>query len=671
MSEHKCPVCGASKNIFALCEVNGFSIYGCKSCGADHVHPMPKDDTLKAYYDREEWFEGGEAGGYQNYDQQTAWSVDAVKPILESYGDTKGLSILDVGCGYGTHLDLAASLGWKCFGVEVSDHARQTAQKRLGNKAYVVESVADLIPHEFDLILILDVIEHLPSPYTLFYSLFSIGAITPKTRIVISTPNAGTHEARTTPADWSYRHPPSHLVYYSADSLKFLLEKLHFSDINVQGAHPLPRDAFATTDLAGYGGLWATAKGSNFAEFMRERYVPGTWSKIAEYEHMPRYALARTLATNKQVLDFGCGTGYGSAMLAEVAASVTGLDIDAVAQNWASTSHHNPVLRFHLCDDLGATLAPKSFDLITCFEMIEHVDYATQRATIASISRLIRDNGTLLISTPNPEVTKLYGENLYHLREMTETEFLEILSEHFPCVTLLKQKVQIGISFSKSIEDKALQELSTPTGDHGNGVAPLAFIAVCTKTQSPENQPVISFDEDTDFILEFMKKETKLHQLRFDAYRLAEQVNLLETTRVNEISAYIAQSEEFARQVSALQNESRTAQAHIAHQSNQIEDLSLQIRFFQNESNDAKIQIANQSHVIADYVAQSEEYSRQVSSLQKASGDAQDHIAFQANALDALKRQRDEELTSIRFLFKQLLAIIYRRTQKLFLNKPV
>ena len=80
-----------------------------------------------------------------------------------------------------------------------SDYARKIAQSRLEGRAYIVESAADLIPHEFDVVLMLDVIEHFPDPYPLFFSLFSIGTITPKTRVIISTPNAGSSEAEKDP----------------------------------------------------------------------------------------------------------------------------------------------------------------------------------------------------------------------------------------------------------------------------------------------------------------------------------------------------------------------------------------------------------------------------------------------------------------------------------------
>lgn len=521
MNEHKCPVCENSQSASSLCKVDGFSIYSCKICSADYVFPMPESESLKAYYDREEWFEGGEIGGYKDYDQQTAWSVNAIKPVLEEFEGQQDLSVLDVGCGYGTHLELASSLGWKCFGVEVSNHARQVAQQRLEGKAYIVEAVEDLIPHEFDLVLILDVIEHLPSPYILFYNLFSIGAITPKTRIVISTPNAGSDEARQNPSKWEYRHPPSHLVYYSTDSLRFLLEKLHFSRISIQGVHPIPQRP-PKDDITGYSGLLTTAEGSDFTEFMRERYVPGTWSKIAEYEHLPRYEFAKKIAIGKTVLDFGCGTGYGSAALSQVAENVTGLDIDHAAISWANATHHNPKLTFHRCSDLGSTLSPGSFDVVTCFEMIEHVTYETQQLVIESISRLLQDNGLLIISTPNPEITKLYGANPYHLREMTLLQFRELLTPHFPHIQILEQRVRNSIAFDSIVVSQEVHTQLIPRVK--SNVMPLAFIAVCSKQAIEDINSLVVFDENLDLILDTMNREKKLNLARLDAYRLGELV---------------------------------------------------------------------------------------------------------------------------------------------------
>ena len=512
--EHACPVCGDKQHISLLCRVDGADVYSCATCTADHVFPMPTERALKAYYDRREWFEGGEKGGYENYDSQTAWSIDLLEPILAPFAGRAGLSILDVGCGYGSHLAAAAKRGWKCFGVEPSTHARAVAQQRLGGSAYVVEAITDLIPHEFDVVLLFDVIEHLRSPYPSFYQLFSIGAITAKTVVVITTPNAGSTEAERDPATWPYRHPASHLTHYSAGALAYLFKRLRFPKLEIRGTGPGDRDS---GDLLGCAGLLATASGSDFTEFMRERYVPGTWSKIAEYEHIPRYALAKPLAANKVVLDFGCGTGYGAAIMAETADRVLGLDIDSAALVWAGDSHRNSRLSFSRHDDLGATLPDASFDLVTCFEMIEHVNHQTQKAAVASIARLLRDDGLLIISTPNPDVTALYGANPYHLREMSEAEFRELLNPHFAHILVLRQYIHVGVAIGHDDTDASLAP-GRITSEGQATTKPLAFIALCSRRPISRLEGRILFDLNADYIQEFMLKEQAINKARLDAY---------------------------------------------------------------------------------------------------------------------------------------------------------
>ena len=73
-------------------------------------------------------------------------------------------------------------------------------------------------------------------------------------------------------------------------------------------------------------------------EFTGERFVPGIAGEIA-HEHWHRYAFARRYVTGKRVLDAACGEGYGSALLAGLAAQVTGIDIDAAAIAHARASY--------------------------------------------------------------------------------------------------------------------------------------------------------------------------------------------------------------------------------------------------------------------------------------------------------------------------------------------
>ncbi len=531
-----CPVCGL-RTTRLLCKVGDYTIWRCPESATDFVWPMPEDEAIEVLYDREAWFEGGEIGGYTSYDQQTEHSIPIFDQVLATFGKKRNLSLLDIGCGYGTHLALAADRGWKCFGIEVSDHARKLAHKRHGTKLFIVDDVNDMMPYEFDLIILFDVLEHLKDPYAPFYSLFSKGSITPNTKVVITTPNARGSAATANPAGWTYRHPPSHLVYFSASSLHRLLSKLRFTNIKISGLHPI---ATATQNsygdetsvlndaLAGYEGLLCEASGSDFRAFMHERYVPGTWSKITEYEHIPRYIFAREFADGMQMLDFGCGTGYGAALLAEVAESVLGVDIDESALQWARDSHRFSNLRFEGRSDLGAGLPDHSFDLITCFEMIEHVDELAQVDAIRNFSRLLKRGGLLIISTPNPEVTKNYGANPYHIREMCEEEFKSLLARHFANVTVLRQWIRPAISIDvEAIPDRAPTFFDSVL--HG-GIPrqypqPAAFIAVCSNASLPEIRGTYYLDSSFDYIADTMKSARRFDLTQRERYELQKKLS--------------------------------------------------------------------------------------------------------------------------------------------------
>jgi glycosyltransferase involved in cell wall biosynthesis/2-polyprenyl-3-methyl-5-hydroxy-6-metoxy-1,4-benzoquinol methylase len=515
-----CPVCHCTTSV-QLCTVRGYKIVCCLECQTDFVTNPPSAKELSDFYDRSEWFEGGEAGGYSNYDSQTESSIAHIKDFLSGYSG-QSLSILDVGCGYGNHLELAASLGWECFGIEPSDHARAIAVERLGSRAMIVKDAEELIPHFFDVVLMLDVVEHVIEPQKLFYPLFALGGIREATTILLTTPNAGCTEAINNPGDWRYRHPPSHLVFYKASGLEQLLHDLRFREVSVRGIHPSVTGHFE--DLSRYEGLEAVASGSDFHDFMRERYVPSTWSEIAEYEHFPRYELACRFATGQKVLDFGCGTGYGTAMLATKAKSALGVDIDTSALEWARRCHRLPNLSYQCNGNFLADFEDQMFDLATCFEMIEHVGEEDQQRTIQALARVLRPNGLLLISTPNPEVTSMYGTNPYHLLERTREEFLDLLKGAFSSVQLIDQYALAGVFFAQGQQAFSLEPLHDgPLTE----ALPLAYIAICSQETLPALENRGYLDTKRDYISSRIRERQNLVQTRLNAYQSAKTVNLL------------------------------------------------------------------------------------------------------------------------------------------------
>jgi 2-polyprenyl-3-methyl-5-hydroxy-6-metoxy-1,4-benzoquinol methylase/glycosyltransferase involved in cell wall biosynthesis len=502
-----CPICGSRQTKF-LCAVDHYRIWRCPASAVDFVHPVPTTETLNALYDRLEWFEGGERGGYVSYDTQTDVSPSWLVEILDRLAvERPSPSILDIGCAYGTHLGLAKDKGWQSFGVEPSQHARAEARKRHPG-LYVAKRIEEIPPHRFDLILILDVVEHLADPYPLFRELAAKDAIGPETIVVLTTPNARSRDALVNPAGWVYRHPPSHLTYYSASALEEMLRRLRFARVQVRGQHPLsganaePHADEASSgnqSLTAFAGLLCEATECDLAAFMQERYIPGTWSEIAAYEHVPRYAFAAALAAGRRMLDFGCGSGYGAAMLAETASSVVGLDVSEAALSYARSHHRRDNLSFLHDFTLGASLPAGVFDVITCFEVIEHVDADTQPLLVTSLRRLLASGGKLIISTPNPKMTALYGANPYHLREMTRQEFRALLAAEFRHVKLFDQSVHASVSLTPE-QNSEFAEVKRGIPEFEGEDRPAAYIAICSESPLDTPNAMIFPDFGIDYI---------------------------------------------------------------------------------------------------------------------------------------------------------------------------
>jgi 2-polyprenyl-3-methyl-5-hydroxy-6-metoxy-1,4-benzoquinol methylase len=131
-------------------------------------------------------------------------------------------------------------------------------------------------------------------------------------------------------------------------------------------------------------------------EFTGERLVPGLVDPELALEHEARYRFAATWAPGRAVLDFGCGTGYGAAILARAGARrVVGVDRAVDAIHYAQRQYRTASVSFCVGDCLRAALAPSSFDLVVAFEVIEHV--VDQRRFLHEARTALRASGILVL----------------------------------------------------------------------------------------------------------------------------------------------------------------------------------------------------------------------------------------------------------------------------------
>ena len=247
-------------------------------------------------------------------------------------------------------------------------------------------------------------------------------------------------------------------------------------------------------------------------EFTGERVIPGQVDTDLWNEHIARYHFARRLARGRRVLDLACGAGYGAALLAEAASAVTGVDVSADAITYAREHYDAGNLGFLESDATQVDLPDASFDLITAFELIEHLE--DWRGLLGEARRLLAHSGQFIVSTPNKlyyaESRKQAGPNPFHTHEFTFAEFKAALDEYFPHSTFFVQNHAAGVVF---------QPMRASTGadfklESGSLEADSAhfFVAVCAATQQTGGSTFIYLPTSANVL-----REREVHIARLEA----------------------------------------------------------------------------------------------------------------------------------------------------------
>lgn len=217
-----------------------------------------------------------------------------------------------------------------------------------------------------------------------------------------------------------------------------------------------------------------------------ERYLPNLLTGDIVAEHLHRYYVAQGYVENKDVLDIACGEGYGSHYLAQKAASVVGVDVDAAIVEHAQASYQHPRLRYCQGDCAAIPLPDASVDVVVSFETIEHHD--RHDAMMAELKRVLRPEGLLIISSPDKhEYSEKPGyENPYHVKELYKQEFEKLLKSHFTYTTLIGQRVVYG----SAMWDTRKKNLTTYSEAKPQGVLgtpnPMYWVALASMEKLPE-----------------------------------------------------------------------------------------------------------------------------------------------------------------------------------------
>jgi len=139
--------------------------------------------------------------------------------------------------------------------------------------------------------------------------------------------------------------------------------------------------------------------------------------------------LAAKAAKHQRILEIGCGSGWLTLRLSELA-KVTAVDIGVEAMKRMQAVHPN--IQWIGGDFLSLDLLP-GFDLIICMETISHI--ADQEAFAEKIATLAAPGCKLVLTTQNPlvwsRVSSLKPPQLGQLRNWPSRERLRALFEPY------------------------------------------------------------------------------------------------------------------------------------------------------------------------------------------------------------------------------------------------
>ena len=256
---------------------------------------------------------------------------------------------------------------------------------------------------------------------------------------------------------------------------------------------------------------------SESLEFTGERFTPECVREIW-YEHFHRYVFARDLVENLKVLDAACGEGYGSALLATTAASVTGVDASAEAIEHAKNRYGGDSVAFSVADCLELPFDNDEFDCIVSFETLEHLE--DHDGLMTEFRRVLKPAGFLLVSSPDKAIytDRLKNDNEFHLRELYREEFEALLGHYFPSYRLLGQKLVFqsaiwpldGVSGATFHQENkgSFDTVAAPRHD------PVYLIAICAANASclPRGASGLSlFDDAQESVYQHYNDEVRKH----------------------------------------------------------------------------------------------------------------------------------------------------------------
>ena len=224
-----CPVCGSIQtNPYG--RRKQWPLSKCSNCHSVYRTVFPTGDELQEIYGSNYYDSWNIEADTDAFWQMKVRNCTSYLMAIERYAaGQEERTLLDVGCAHGFMLDAAVTRGYAPSGLEISP-AGDVARKRGFN--VVTSNLEDdpFPPESFDVVTMIDVIEHLSDPRGAIQSVWKM--LKPGGLIFVVTPDIASVAARILRGAWPH-YLPEHLIYYSSSSLKKLFDMTNMNVVEL------------------------------------------------------------------------------------------------------------------------------------------------------------------------------------------------------------------------------------------------------------------------------------------------------------------------------------------------------------------------------------------------------------------------------------------------------
>lgn len=225
-----CPVCASAGRRRRIGEKAGYEFWRCGTCDCRYAGRVPSKAELDRFYE----------GYYADPDVKLpAFVRRRLAEIVSGFDPyRKGGKLLDVGFGAGALLTAAGEAGWECWGTEMSPTVVEAGRKRGWSVVFGDLCEAELPLAGFDVVCLVEVLEHLEDPLTYLRRARSL--LRPGGLLYATTPNGSSLNGRVLGMDWTVYAPPEHLQLFTPPAMAVALRAAGFTrwTVRTEGLNP-------------------------------------------------------------------------------------------------------------------------------------------------------------------------------------------------------------------------------------------------------------------------------------------------------------------------------------------------------------------------------------------------------------------------------------------------